>query len=83
MLMRSLVWPFCVTGCLVGSGEEVEGIRKEFGKAVERVGNLGRTGTLFKAWDVTRECWRLREEEGRLVDWVDGMDSLGVKVLLV
>jgi hypothetical protein len=44
-------------------------------------------GNYWKAFEIIRECWRLREEsnadEGRGMDWVNAMDSLRFQVLLV
>jgi hypothetical protein len=76
-MMRNLVWPFCVTGC--SATREQEGYFRELMKEVE--GEEG-MGILWKAWEVVRECWRLRGE-GKDADWVVAMRSLVGWVLLV
>lgn len=83
VLLRNLVWPFTVTGCLAGKERE-----QFFEMAMETVKTEGEgcPGNLWKAWDVVQECWRLREaqeDSSKGVDWVNAMDSLGYRVLLV
>lgn len=43
-------------------------------------------GNYWKAFEIIKECWRLREtQEGGAngVDWISAMESLGFQVLLV
>jgi hypothetical protein len=84
-LLRNLVWPFCVTGCMAGDGHE-----EWFGKAMKYADTEGEgcPGNIWKAWEVVKESWRMRQELGDVemakgVDWVDAMESLGFQILLV
>jgi hypothetical protein len=82
-LLRNLVWPFCVTGCM--AGKEHEEFFHSAMKVARREGE-GCPGNLWKAWDVVQECWKMREGEGdgsKGVDWVDAMEKLGFQLLLV
>lgn len=82
-LLQNLVWPFCVTGCMASRDHEplLNDLVMAAGEDAKCPGNY------WKALEVMRECWRLREEsktdDGRGVDWVSSMESLGFKVLLV
>lgn len=84
-LLRNLVWPFCVTGCL--AGKECQDFFILEMKIAERGGEWC-PGNLWKGWEVVQECWRLREELGdgemaKGVDWADAMKQLGFQILLV
>jgi hypothetical protein len=83
MLLRNLVWPFCITGCMASKkNEEFFNIAM---KMAAREGE-GCPGNLWKAWDIVKECWRMREERmegGSGIDWFDAMENLGFQVLLV
>ena len=88
-LMRNLVWPFCVTACMATglsyasiTHETEGGVESFFSELLRDEKIEGCSGNLAKAWEIVLECWKLREE-GRNVDWVDGMKSLGYQVLLV
>lgn len=81
--LRNLVWPFCITGCMASKkNEEFFNIAM---KMATREGE-GCPGNLWKAWDIVKECWRMREEQmegGSGIDWFDTMENLGFQVLLV
>jgi C6 transcription factor Pro1 len=77
-MLRNLVWPFCVTGCMALKEQE-----EFFGGFMQWIGREeGNFGSLWKGWEVVKECWKLRGE-GKEFDWVGAMGSLGFQVLLV
>ncbi|KIM92742.1 hypothetical protein OIDMADRAFT_185052 [Oidiodendron maius Zn] len=78
-LLSSLVWPFCITGCLALKEQQFF-----FRDLVARAGmNENISSTCQKALQVMEECWRMRENELGSCDWTDAMNSLGWQVLLV
>jgi hypothetical protein len=77
-MLRNLAWPFCVTGCM--AIKEQEEFFEEFMQWIGR--EEGNFGSLLKGWEVVKECWKLRSQ-GKEVDWVGAMGSLGFQVLLV
>jgi hypothetical protein len=77
-MLRNLAWPFCVTACM--ALKEQEEFFEEFMQWIGR--EEGNFGSLWKGWEVVKECWRLRGE-GKEVDWMGAMESLGFQVLLV
>jgi hypothetical protein len=83
VLLRNLVWPFCVTGCMADNQHE-EFFRNGMKLAVLQ--GEGCPGNLWKAWDIVQECWGMRQAQDdatKGVDWVAAMDKLGFRVLLV
>lgn len=81
-LLQDLVWPFCVTGCMASRDYEpfLSDLVMAAGEDAKCPGNY------WKAFEVIKECWRLREiggDDEKGVDWVSAMDSLGFQVLLV
>lgn len=81
-LLQNLVWPFCITGCMASRVYEqcLSDLVVAAGEDAMCPGNY------WKAFDVIKECWRLREsrqDDGNGVDWVRAMDSLGFRALLV
>jgi hypothetical protein len=80
-MLRNLVLPFCITGCMA-SKEQEDFFRERMLWLGKEEGFSGFSGNLRKGWDVIRECWRLRAE-GEEVNWVRAMESLGFQVLLV
>lgn len=62
--VRTCVWPFTVTGCLVSSHEE----REAFRETVRQMGGLGLLGSMTAALGVMEGVWRwtdMRERRGR------------------
>lgn len=84
VLLRNLVWPFCVTGSM--AGKEHEAFFRKAMEIVEREGEW-HPGNLKIGWDVVQKCWQMREVEGDAavdgVDWSDAMEKLGLRILLV
>ncbi|KAH8599223.1 fungal-specific transcription factor domain-containing protein [Bisporella sp. PMI_857] len=78
-LFRSLIWPICVSGCMAGADEAGTGY---LAGVVGREILEGCAGNLEKAWEVVKECWRLRAT-GKEVGWWDTMAHLKNDVLLV
>lgn len=61
----------------------IKGARGFFGEFMQWIGREeGNFGSFCKGWEVVKECWKLRGE-GKEVDWVGAMASLGFQVLLV
>jgi C6 transcription factor Pro1 len=82
-LLRSLVWPFCITGCMATSDEQQQFLTDICHSVTT---NGGGVGTLKSALDVMEKCWEMRKEEGiksQGCDWLRAMERLGNKVLLV
>ncbi|KAK2597284.1 hypothetical protein N8I77_013144 [Diaporthe amygdali] len=76
--VRSVVWPFCVTGCL--ALPEEEGI---FRGLVESLGPLSSFGTIAGALRVMEAVWARRGQLGP--DWTmaEGLRGVGTGVMLV
>ena len=57
-LLRNLAWPLCVTGCMALKEQE-----QFFGEFMQWIGREeGTFGSLWKGWEVVKECWKLRDE---------------------
>jgi hypothetical protein len=81
-VMRNLVWPFCIAGCM--AGEEQENFFRRIEPTTSSL--LPRFGISCKALAIVEECWRLRKFNilgANYVDWNTGMESLRLNVLLV
>jgi hypothetical protein len=77
-LLRCLVWPFCVTGCLASEGQQ-----GFFRGLVSAAGvNEQTVGTCLVAFKLIEECWRIRKTDSRNCDWVIAMNNLGHHALL-
>jgi hypothetical protein len=80
--LRSVVWPFAVTGCLAASPRDEQGFRD----LVAALGPLQIFGTVREALAVMEEVWAHRECIGRLPDSWDlsvGLNNLGHPSLLI
>lgn len=77
-LLRSLVWPFCVSGCLA-----LEKQHDFFRDLVSRA-KITRwaTGTCFEAFQIMEECWKARITSRESCDWATTMKQRGCYVLL-
>lgn len=78
-LLRSLVWPFCVSGCLAVGGQQGF-FRELFAKAEITSSNLG---TCLQAFRVVEKCWEIRKTSLSECDWVFIMNRQGCNILLV
>jgi len=72
-LLRTLVWPFCVSGCLA-----LEGQQKAFCELVSKAEITSLTmGTCLQAFEIIKECWEMRRTYKYNCDWVLVMNKLG------
>ena len=55
-LLRTMVWPFCIAGCLAEPSEE-----PHFREIVEVLQPRGIFGTLYKALEIMENVWRNRD----------------------
>ena len=74
-LLRHVVWPFCITGCLALEGQQA--IFRDLLSAAEITESS--IGTCFEAFRVVEECWKSREAN---CDWGSAMGKLGRYILL-
>jgi hypothetical protein len=78
-LLRSLAWPFCITGCFALPEE-----RSLIRNLVSAAGVHGpSSGNLWKALEVIEECWKIRESSLGVCDWLEAASSLGYDILLI
>ena len=77
-LVRSMVWPFCVTGCLA------QETQYEFFRDLISRANVTQwaTGTCFEAFQIMEECWKARIASSASCDWATTMKQRGSYVLL-
>ncbi|POS78211.1 hypothetical protein DHEL01_v203400 [Diaporthe helianthi] len=75
--VRSVVWPFCVTGCL--ALPEEEGF---FRSIVEALGPLSSFGTIAAALRVMEGVWARRGQLGPEWTMAEGLRSVGTAVML-
>jgi hypothetical protein len=80
-LLRYMVWPFCITGCLVSHELENELRDMAILAGASETGPLGTMG-LWKSLEIMEDCWNRRDQNGGTQDWTAAMSRLGNKVLL-
>jgi len=78
-LLRNLVWPFCVTGCLAAE-EQQDFLRELVSKAEITPFTIG---TCFQAFKIVEECWEMRKTRLHNCDWAFIMNRRGYNVLLI
>lgn len=77
--LRTLAWPFCVTGCLAEEGQE-----PVFREMVSSMGALQMFGTMRVALSIMENVWRNREQiDADSWDLAACLRSTGHRVLLV
>lgn len=77
-LLRSLVWPFCISGCLA-----LEKHYYFFRDLVSRAGITQHgTGACFEAFQTMEECWKARITSSESCDWATAMQRRGCYVFL-
>jgi len=77
-LLRNLVWPFCISGCLALEREHTF-----FRGFISTAGiNQSTIGTCFEAFKIMEECWETRKGCSYNCDWVFVMNKRGHHVLL-
>lgn len=78
-LLRNLIWPLCIAGCMAQRDQEAC-----FRELIEQAGfDAACPENIWKAYEVMKECWRLRRANTSEVDWTKAMESAGLQVLLV
>lgn len=77
-LLRSLVWPFCISGCLA-----LEKHYDFFRGLVSRAGiTQHATGVCFEALQIMEECWKARVTSSESCDWATAMQRRRFYVFL-
>ncbi|KAE9364269.1 hypothetical protein N431DRAFT_355272, partial [Stipitochalara longipes BDJ] len=77
-LLRRIVWPFCVTGCL--SPKDAECDLREL--ALSAGASESDPGSLWQALRIMEYCWG-RRDKNEPHDWTAAMSQLGTRVLLL
>lgn len=77
-LLRQLVWPFCVSGCL--ALDKQHDIFRQLVSAAEITPST--VGTCFEAFKVIEECWETRTRCSSGCDWATIMNQRGHYILL-
>lgn len=77
-LLRHLVWPFCISGCL--ATEEQQGVFRTLISNI-RMSNSA-VGTCLTAFQLMEECWKRRAVGEENYDWVSAMNSIGILAIL-
>ena len=77
-LLQSVVWPFCVSGCL--ARENQQSFFRGLISAAKATKSC--TGTLFEAFNIIEECWEARKTSSYNCDWASIMSQCGRYVLL-
>lgn len=78
-LIRSLVWPLCITGCLAGKEKEEEFKGLVMGMSTE----VFIFGSAREAYKIMEKAWERREDRGDGWTWAKCMNSLGHLVLII
>ncbi|KAF1836435.1 hypothetical protein BDW02DRAFT_546039 [Decorospora gaudefroyi] len=77
-LLRYLVWPMCISGCLA-----LEEHYDFFQDLMSREGvTPWSTGTCFEAFGLMQECWKARVTSDTTCDWASVMKTRGCYVYL-
>lgn len=77
-LLRHLVWPFCVSGCLAREGQQ-SSFRYLIAEAEI---SQSTAGTCFEAYKIMQQCWEARKLSPDSCDWISIMNRRGRYVLL-
>ena len=79
--LRHAVWPFCIAGCMA-----TKDWRQSFRDLASGAGiHLGIFGTAGRAMEVMETCWKIRDEGVFPIgcDWLDAMNWMGQRILLI
>ncbi|KAF7551779.1 hypothetical protein G7046_g7624 [Stylonectria norvegica] len=76
--LRSLVWPFCISGCLSPPGDE-----DKYRAMMQRMGPLKVFGTVKEAMDIMEKVWSRRDQTDESWDVAKCLRILGHGVLLI
>jgi Fungal specific transcription factor domain len=77
-LLYSVIWPFCISGCL--ALEEHQGFFRELYSASGITNSA--FGTCCEAFKMMEKCWHARKTGSHNFDWVSTMNQNGNFVLL-
>lgn len=77
-LLRSMVWPFCISGCL--ALEKQYDFFRDFVSRAEIT--QWTSGTCFEAFQIMEQCWKARITTSESCDWATTMKKRGYHVLL-
>jgi len=77
-LLPNMVWPFCVTGCMVSEDKQ------DVFRALISAGSTQQAafGTFRRACEIVEKCWKTRTT-GTTCEWSSVMESMGQQILLV
>ena len=81
-LVRHLLWPVCIAGCMATTDHETYW-RDLVSGVVGEAWSIGYPGKVLR---VMEECWKLRKSQPGIIvaaDWLTAMGRVGMKVLLV
>jgi C6 transcription factor Pro1 len=76
-----LSWPLCLAGCMATDWQQICFFR-QLSFEFEDVSDVT-SGNLKKSFLIMEECWRLRRERKMGSDWLQAMESLNMKILLI
>jgi hypothetical protein len=82
-VLGTLAWPLCITGCMATGWQRDE--MKNIFLSMSKVHAL-QLGSMDRCRRIIEECWRMRPEDCNAdsrTTWVEAMDSLGLKILLM
>ena len=75
-----LSWPLCLAGCMAPDWQV--NFFRQLSPESENVSDVT-SGNLKKSFLIIEECWRLRREGKMGSDWLQAMESLNMKILLI
>jgi len=75
-----LSWPLCLAGCMATDWQV--SFFRQLSFEFENVSDVV-SGNLKKSFLIMEECWRLRREQEIGSDWLQAMESLNMKILLI
>jgi hypothetical protein len=78
-LLRNLIWPFCVSGCLAQEGQR--GLFRDL--VSNAIINVSTIRTFLQAFKIVEECWQIGKACSYNCDWASIMNTQGYNVLLI
>lgn len=79
-MVRGLIWPLCVAGCMASTVEDQEFFRSLASNGIRDAGAFGNSGEALR---ILEKSWKFQRSEGRPVDCGKCTRRLGDCVLLV
>jgi hypothetical protein len=77
-LLRSVVWPFCVSGCLAAESQEHH-YRKPMSPSYMKQQQFA---TCLESLEIMKECWRMRKTGSGHYDWAFTMKKRKASILM-